>query len=78
MEDLRRTNAENISEAKFIAMNDNSLKIENRELYSTDAVWQDMIINMSENKISADLEGSETIKQFTRPEAWDDEADFIT
>lgn len=67
-----RTNAENIGEAKFIAMNDDSLKIENRELYSADAVWQDMIINMSENKISADLEGSETIKQFTRPEAEDD------
>ena len=64
-----RTNAENIGEAKFIAMNDGSLKIENRELYSADAVWQDMIINMSENKISADLEESETIKQFTRPEA---------
>lgn len=67
-----RTNAENIGEAKFIAMNEDSLKIENRELYSADAVWQDMIINMSENKISADLEGSETIKQFTRPEAEDD------
>ena len=67
-----RTNAENIGEAKFIAMNNGSLKIENRELYSADAVWQDMIINMSENKIIADLEGSETIKQFTRPEAEND------
>lgn len=67
-----RTNAENIGEAKFIAMNDDSLKIENRELYSADAVWQDIIINMSEKKISADLEGIETIKQFTRPEAEDD------
>lgn len=67
-----RTNANNVGEAKFIAMNDSSLKIENRELYSADAIWQDMIINMSETKISTDIEGSETIKQFTKPEAEED------
>lgn len=63
-----RTNADRIGDAKFIAMNDSSLKIEHRELYSADAVWQDMIINLSEAKISSDIEGSETIKEFSRPE----------
>jgi len=63
-----RTNAENIGTAKFIAMNDEALRIENRNLYTSDAIWQDMIIEMSEDRINYDLENSEAIKQFTRPE----------
>lgn len=63
-----RANAENIGTAKFIAMNDEALRIENRKLYTSDAVWQDMIIEMSEEKINCDLENSEAIKQFSRPE----------
>lgn len=63
-----RTNAENIGTAKFIAMNDDTLRIENRKLYTSDAVWQDMIIEMSETKIDNDLETSEAIKHFSRPE----------
>lgn len=68
-----RTNADKIGEAKFIAMNDSSLKIENNELYSNDAVWQDMIISMSETKISTDIEGMETLKQFTKPDVAEEE-----
>lgn len=45
-----RTNANNIGEAKFIAVNNESLEIENNRLYAADAIWQDMIINMSEEK----------------------------
>lgn len=45
-----RTNAEYIGKAKFIAANDEDLEIENNRLFSSDAVWQDMIINMSEAK----------------------------
>ena len=63
-----RTNADNIGTAKFIAMNDEALRIENRKLYTSDAVWQDMIIEMSEEKINCDLENSKAIKQFSRPE----------
>lgn len=63
-----RTNAENIGTAKFIAMNDNTLRIENRELYSNDAVWQDIIINLSEQKIGMDLEGSEELRHYSRPD----------
>lgn len=45
-----RTNAKNIGIAKFIAVDNEELEIENNLLYSKDAVWQDMIIGMSEGK----------------------------
>ena len=47
-----RTNTENIDIAKFIAMNDEELVIENKALYKSDAIWQDIIIDLSENKIN--------------------------
>lgn len=55
-----RTNVNNIGVAKFIAMNDSELIIENQALYTSDAVWQDMIIDMSERKISEE----ESIKEY--------------
>lgn len=67
-----RTNAEKIGTAKFIAMNDDNLKIENNKLYSSDAAWQDMIISMSEEKIEGDLEVNEILSQFTKPENKDE------
>lgn len=63
-----RTNAEKIGTAKFIAMNDDNLKIENHKLYSSDVAWQDMIISMSEEKIEGDLEANEILNNFTKPE----------
>ena len=60
-----RTNGDNIGTAKFIAMNDETLRIENRKLYTSDSIWQDMIISMSEEKINAELSNSEAIKQFS-------------
>ena len=68
-----RTNAENIGTAKFIAMSDEALRIENMKLYTSDAVWQDMIIEMSDTKISRDLENNEEIKRFSRPEDGQDQ-----
>lgn len=64
-----RTNAENIGPAKFVAMNDDNLKIENHKLYASDTAWQDMIIRMSEEKIEGDLEISEVLSHFTKPES---------
>lgn len=55
-----RTNAENIGVAKFIAMNDRELLIENQALYTSDSIWQDMIIDMSESKINEE----ESIKEY--------------
>ncbi len=51
-----RTNAFNIGTAKFIALNDEELEIENNRLYASDAVWQDMIIDMSESKSNKEEE----------------------
>lgn len=45
-----RTNAVNIGKAKFIAVENEDLEIENNRLFASDAVWQEMIINMSEGK----------------------------
>lgn len=63
-----RTNSPNIGTAKFIAMNDENLKIENHKLYSKEAVWQDIIISMSEKKIDEDLEEREILNNFIKPE----------
>ncbi|MEG6585435.1 DEAD/DEAH box helicase [Dendrosporobacter sp. 1207_IL3150] len=57
-----RTNAENIGTAKFIAMNDNELLIENTNMYSNDAIWQDIIIDLSEGKTRKE----EATKQYFR------------
>lgn len=59
-----RTNASNIGTAKFIAANDEELEIENNKLYTTDAVWQDMIIGMSEGKNQAEVEKKNYYKEF--------------
>lgn len=67
-----RTNGEKIDVAKFIAMNDDNLKIENRKLYSSDSAWQEMIIDMSEEKIEGDLEDNESLSCFTKPKIQDD------
>ena len=67
-----RTNAGKIGTAKFIAMNDDDLKIENYKLYSSDATWQDMIISMSEKKIEGNLEANEVLSNFKKPEDQDE------
>lgn len=63
-----RTNASNIGNAKFIAMNDEQLKIENKKLFSNDAIWQEMIIDMSEKKIDEDITNQEAIRHFIKDE----------
>lgn len=46
-----RTTASDIGTAKFIAMNDQELKIENKALYTRDAVWQEIIMDLSEERV---------------------------
>lgn len=62
-----RTNASDIGEAKFIAMNDEDLRIENNRLYSSDAVWQDLIVKMSEERIDGDIQQGKVIEAFSQP-----------
>ena len=59
-----RTNAEKIGTAKFIAMNDEDLKIENQRLFASDAVWQKIIISLSENRINQVEEVRQVINNF--------------
>lgn len=63
-----RTNAENIGTAKFIAMNDSELLIENTAMYTNDAIWQDIIIDLSENKAKEEEQTKEYFKDFKRTE----------
>lgn len=60
-----RTNAANIGSAKFIAINDEELQIENNALYAKDAVWQDMIIGMSEGRNQQEVENRKYYKDFS-------------
>jgi superfamily II DNA or RNA helicase len=60
-----RTNAENISDAKFIAINDEDFVLENHKLFSQDAIWKDIIINLSETQITQEEENQHFIKSFT-------------
>lgn len=59
-----RTNADNIGVAKFIAMNDKDLLIENNALYTNDAYWQELIIDMSEKKINQEESEKEYIGEY--------------
>ena len=59
-----RTNAKNIGKAKFIAVNNEELEIENNLLYSKDAVWQDMIIGMSEGKNKSEQQNRNYYKEY--------------
>lgn len=61
-----RTNVDNIGTAKFIAMNDSELLIENTNLYANDAIWQDIIIDLSENKTKIEELTKEYFKNFRK------------
>lgn len=61
-----RTNAENTGVAKFIAMNDSELIIENHQLYNSDAVWQDIIVDMSERTIHKEEEVKKNLEGYVR------------
>ena len=69
-----RTNASHIGSAKFIAMNDETLDMEHYRMFSSDAVWQDMIIDMSERKIYKDERNGRSLKEFTKPDNLPDTA----
>lgn len=59
-----RTNTKNIDVAKFIAMNDEELIIENNSLYRSDAIWQEMIINLSETTINKQESSNHYINEY--------------
>ena len=63
-----RTNADNIGSAKFIAVDNEELEIEKKKLYSRDAIWQDLIVEMSDERNSRELVNREFYKSFEHEE----------
>ncbi|EOI57546.1 DEAD/DEAH box helicase [Enterococcus gilvus] len=60
-----RTNQEKlIGEASFIAVNDEQFALENKRLFSTDSIWQEIIIDLSEERINQDIESQEYFKSY--------------
>lgn len=66
-----RTNADNIGIAKFIAMNNEELVIENYKLYRGDAIWQEIIIDMSERTIHREEEIKKSIEKYVHSDGTD-------
>lgn len=73
-----RTNASNIGTAKFIALNDEELEIENNRLYASDAIWQDMIIDMSESKSKEEEENRKYFEGYKKSASQMDNGEEIS
>lgn len=58
-----RTNATDIGNAKFIAI-PKEIEIERKMLYRSNSVWQDLIIELSENKINQEVLNREVVDNF--------------
>lgn len=59
-----RTNASNIGTAKFLAIPNEDFQLENRKLYANDSCWQDLIIDLSENRNRREQEKKEYFRDF--------------
>lgn len=62
-----RTNAENIDKAKFIAL-ESDIRIRNHQLYQENAIWNEIIINLSENRIVEEDNTKEVLDTFEESE----------
>lgn len=62
-----RTNAENIGEAKFLAI-PSDIEIEKRKLYEEGAIWNDIIKNLSEEVIEEEDEIKSVLDTFEKEE----------
>lgn len=58
-----RTNADNITHAKFLAI-PAEIEIEKQYLYRTNSIWRELIIEMSESRIEAEVTFREMIEGF--------------
>jgi hypothetical protein len=59
-----RTNTQNIKNAKFVAIANEEFDIENSRLYSEDAVWKDIIIELSEGRINVEDDTKKSFRTF--------------
>lgn len=60
-----RTNAENIGEAKFLAI-PNDIKIGKKKLYEEGAIWNEIIISLSDQKIEEEDEIKNIVDSFEK------------
>lgn len=61
-----RTNANDIGEAKFLAV-PSDIQIETQRLYHEEAIWQEIIINLGETRINQESYIRETFENFDEP-----------
>jgi len=61
-----RTNAERIGEAKFLAV-PQEIKSETDRLYRDKAVWEELIIDLSEERLAAETKVREVLERFEQP-----------
>ena len=64
-----RTNADNIGTAKFIAVNNETLTLENKRLFIENAIWQDIIIDLNENRSREVAQEKEYLDNFASSNA---------
>ncbi|MEB8264660.1 DEAD/DEAH box helicase [Mammaliicoccus sciuri] len=68
-----RVNGEDLGSAKFLAINNEELSIENIKLFSEDAIWEELIINASETKIMKEIENKDFIDRFHKVKSTDED-----
>ena len=61
-----RTNAEHVGEAKFLAV-PSEIKSETDRLYRDKAVWEELIIDLSEERLAAETTVREVLERFEQP-----------
>ena len=61
-----RTNAEHIGEAKFLAV-PAEIQVETKRLYAENAVWEELIVDLTERRLTAETAMRETLEQFEQP-----------
>lgn len=70
-----RTNAPDIGEAKFVAIQ-NDIELEGERLFDSRAVWQNIILDLGYGRIAAEVAVREEIDRFDRPEGDEDIRDL--
>ena len=59
-----RTNTSNIGQAKFLAIVNEELEVENTTLYAKDIIWREKIIDMSEGRIEREGEVKKVLNTY--------------
>lgn len=72
-----RTNARDIGDATFLAV-PSEIEIESQKLYNEGAAWDELVTNLSQSRIAAEVENREVIQGFELDEAASDPEDDVS